>query len=62
MNPLLITFLETATPEIIAFIKGKFAEKHPTEPTPSDEEVLTAWVGLRDSSLAKDDAFRREGT
>lgn len=62
MNPLLVEFLKTAAPAAIAFIKDKFAEAHPTEPTPTDEEVLAAWPGLRDASLAKDEAFRREGT
>lgn len=61
MNPLLIAFLQQATPEIVAYIHVLYRARHPIEPQPSSEEVLASWDEARARSLAKDDAFRAEG-
>jgi hypothetical protein len=62
MNPLLITFLQQATPDIVAYIQAIYRARHPTQPPLTSEEVLAHWDEARATSLRKDDAFRAEGS
>ena len=61
VNPILIAFGEAAAPQVVAFLKGLWAGRHPTEPPLNDEQVQALWPVVRDASIAKDDAFRAEG-
>jgi len=44
-------------PGIIDLAKELFAKNHPTEPVPTDEEVIAAYQQALASSLAKDAAW-----
>lgn len=44
-------------PGIIDLAKTLFAQTHPTEPVPTDEEVIAAYQQALASSLAKDAAW-----
>lgn len=50
----LVTVLIQNIPGIIELAKELFAQNHPTEPVPTDEEVILAYQQALASSLAKD--------
>lgn len=62
MNQVLFAFLQQATPEVVAYIQGLYHARHPTQPPPTSDEVLSHWDEVRSKSLAKDDSFRAEGS
>jgi hypothetical protein len=50
----LVTVLIQNMPGIIDLARQLFAQNHPTEPVPTDEEVIAAYQQALASSLAKD--------
>ena len=44
-------------PGILAFLKAAFRKRHPSEPEPSNEEVIAAYRLALASSLAKDEQW-----
>lgn len=53
MSPLL-TLLLGKGPELIRLIKQWWADTHPGEPVPTEEEIKAAWVQAAALSLSKD--------
>jgi hypothetical protein len=54
--PLVMLAIKEA-PGIIRLLREAFARQHPTEPLPTDEEVIAAFDAAFKSSLAKDNAW-----
>lgn len=57
MNPLLVNIAIQELPELIAFLRIQFRKQNPTEPTPTNKEVIAAYESALASSLAKDAAW-----
>lgn len=55
MKDQLLNLAIQEAPDVINFLKTRWALNHPTEPTPSNEEVIAAWNAAFASSLAVDD-------
>lgn len=55
-NSLLNIAIQEA-PAAISLLKGLFAKHNPSEPTPTDQEVIAAWTQAYTSSLAKDELW-----
>lgn len=53
-----ITTAIGALPKIIDLIRGDHVVAHPTEPPPTDAEVIAAFQSWAMSSLVIDDAWR----
>lgn len=54
MNTALINLAIEETPLIIEVLKALFKKANPSDPTPSDAEVITAWQSAFISSLSID--------
>jgi hypothetical protein len=57
MNQNLINVAIAQAPAVIGFLKEAFLEAHPTDPQPTDEEVIAAYHSAFASSIAKDEAY-----
>lgn len=57
MNPMLLQLAVELTPEVFAWFKTAFGKKNPTQPEPTDADVIAAFNVAFVSSLAKDDQW-----
>lgn len=57
MNPALVSLAIQEAPAAISAIKALFSKQNPSEPPPTDEQVIAAYKAAFESSLAKDEAW-----
>ena len=57
MNDQLISIAIQEAPAAIALVRALFVKRHPTDPVPTDEEIIGAYQSALASSLAKDAAW-----
>lgn len=57
MNPQLLNVAIQELPAIIGWLKGAFHQNNPTDPVPTDEEVIAAYEAAVASSLARDEQW-----
>ena len=57
MNAALVSLAIQEAPTAISAIKALFSKQNPSEPAPTDEQVIAAYRTAFESSLAKDEAW-----